>query len=295
MVAVVNDTIQYLKTRSKLGTSRFQVGFDVSATTILGSVGYKDLGASNAGSTKIDIPKGIYNTDTGSPVTTKFADITEWTGKIGTDLYEYNSLVVEEKVGTQLTTSIVAATYSGGGTYYAGTVDTTGSQFINGGSQLEVKAAASSAILGSLFPGDTVSFLLGTVGVNGGTWLEQQKVVDRDTAANTFVCEGYTTDVPPAGSPIIKVIYENNYIGGSDLTTKKLRVLTSLRDGSIFVLFSGKGVSDEGFNPNMGDGKSAILFPYNFMAFGTAQTIAGFDQPQVVIANHTIVRPVKTA
>jgi len=169
MVAVANDSIQYFKTRSRLGTTQAEVGFDVAATTILGTVGYKLLGASNPGSTKIDIPKGIYDSDTGSPVTTKFSDITDWSGKIATDLYEYNSLIVEEKIGTTLTTSVVAATFSGGGTFYSGTVDTSGSETINGGANLVLKLNSASSITASLFIGDSISVVLGTVGVNGGT------------------------------------------------------------------------------------------------------------------------------
>jgi len=291
MVAATNNLNQFLKTRSRLACTQAEVGFDVASTTILGSTGYKLLGASNAGSTKVDLPKGIYDTATGSPVTTKFSDVTEWSGKISTDLFEYNSLIIEEKIGTQLTTSVVAATTS----FYAGTVAASGSSFINNGANLLVSLSFGATIALSLFIGDSVSFVLGTTGINGGTWIETQKIIDRDTTNNTITCQGYTTDVPPAASVVQKNIFENNYIGGSELQTKKFRLVTSLRDGDVFVLFCNKGVSDEGFNPNQGDGKSAMMFPYNFKAFGTAQTIPGFDLDQVIIANHTTVRVVKTS
>lgn len=291
MVAVTQDLVQNLKQRSRLGASRAYSGFFNSNVTKLGSVGYKDLGASNPGSTNIEIPKEIYNTTTGSPMTDKYKDVTKWSGKITTELYEYSSLAIQESVGTTFTTSTVAATT----TAYAGTVAATGSSndMLNGSAL--VALYTGNSITSSLFPGDTVAVVLGTVGINGGQWTETSRVVERDTAGNTITLEGTLTDVPPPGNAVTKIIYENNYFGGNDLDVKKFRLVTTTRNGDMFVLFCNKGSMVDAPNPNLGDGASAILFPIGFEAIGQAVSLAGYDMPQVIVAEHTIVRVVKSS
>jgi hypothetical protein len=291
MVAITQDLVHNLKQRSRLGASRAYSGFFNSNVTKLGSVGYKDLGASNPGSTNIEIPKEIYNTTTGSPATDKYKDVTKWSGKITTELFEYSSLAIQESVGTTLTSAVVAATT----TAYAGTIAVSGSSndMLNGSALLSLHG--TNAITNSLFPGDTVAVMLGTVNINGGTWVETSRVVERDTTLNTITLEGTLTDVPPAGAAVTKIIYENNYFGGNDLDVKKFRLVTTTRNGDMFVLFCNKGGMTGAQNPNLGDGSSAILFPIEFEAIGQAVSLAGYDMPQVVVAEHTIIRVVKSS
>lgn len=288
MAAITFDLVQNLKQRSFLGTSRVHVGFDVSSTTIDSDNGWIDLGASNPGSTNIENTKDIYNTTTGSPSTDKYKDITKWGAKVTTEMYEYNSLILYQGIGTALTADYTAATT----TAYAGTVATTGSSIntLLGNSIIALHTA--NAITNSLFVGDTVAVMQGTVGVYGGRYQESSIVTDRDTSANTITLEGALSNVPPAGASVVKIIYEDVIIGGNDLQTKKLRVVTSMRNGAMFIFFCNKGSMVDPVSPNLADGASAAMLPIGFEAIGQAVTLSGYSQPQVRVAQHRIVRPV---
>jgi hypothetical protein len=282
---LTHDVIQNLKTKSRIGASRPAVGAYNSGVTKLGSAGWKDLGAANPGSFSFDMPKEVFETDTGTPVTTKSRDITRWGATVNFELYDYTGLALQELIGTTVNTDYVAALSPN---QFSGTIDATGSTR----SVIAINSAAS--ITASLNVGETIAVVLGTVGVAGGTWKEAGKVIERDTALNTVTIEGDGfSEIPPAGAAVYKVAYENTIVGGNELSDKKFRTVTSLTNGEMLVLFFPKCNSVEGLSPNYQDGTSAILLPGSFSAIGIPQTVPdGPSDRQVVVAEHTKINKI---
>jgi len=282
---LTHDVIQNLKTKSRIGASRPSVGAYNSGVTKLGDNGWKDLGAANPGSFNFDMPKEVFETDTGTPVTTKARDITRWGATVNFELYDYTGLALEELIGTTVNTEYLAAVAPN---QFSGTIDTTGS------TRSTIKINNAAVITASLQIGETIAVTLGTVDVAGGVWKEAGRIIERNTTTNTVTIEGDGfSNIPPAGAAVYKVGYENTIIGGNELEDKKFRTVTSLTNGEMLVLFFPKCNSMEGISPNYQDGQSAILLPGSFSAIGVPQTVPdGPSDLQVVVAEHTKVNKI---
>lgn len=285
---VTHDAIQELRGRSRIGVSRPQVGPFHSGVGKLTAAGWRDLGATNPGSMNFDMPKEVFDTDTGSPVTTKSRDIIRWSATVSCELYDYTSLAIEQITGTDETATYVA---EDGATAFSGTIDTTGSDH----NLFDI--ASSKAITNSLFVGDTVAVYIGTANVAGGQWYESGVIIERDTSANTVAIEGEgLSHIPPAGATIYKVKREDQLIGGNNIVDKRFRTVTSLTNGEMYLTYVPKGNFVEGFTPNYQDGQSAVLLPMSFSAIGLpVTTTANPTIKQVQVADHSIIRRVKTS
>lgn len=285
---VTHDAIQELRGRSRIGVSRPQVGPFHSGVAKLTAAGWRDLGATNPGSMNYDMPKEVFDTDTGSPVTTKSRDITRWSATVSCELYDYTTLAIEQITGTDEVASYVA---EDGATAFSGTIAASGSDHntfsING----------ANAITNSLFVGDTVAVLIGTANVAGGQWYETGVIIECDPTNNTVTIEGEGfSHIPPAGSTIYKVKREDQIIGGNNIVDKRFRTVTSLTNGEMYLTYIAKGNFVEGFTPNYQDGQSAVLLPMSFSAIGVPLTTTNNpDIKQVVVAEHSVIRRVKTS
>lgn len=285
---VTHDAIQELRGKSRIGVSRPQVAPFHSDVTKLGVYGYRDLGATNPGSTNFDMPKEVFDTDTGSPVTTKSRDIIRWSATVSCELYDYTSLAIEQITGTDEEVNYVA---EAGATAFSGTIAASGS------THKLFSIHSTNAITNSLFVGDTVAVLIGTANIAGGRWYESGVVIERNTTNNTVTIEGEgLSHIPPAGATIYKVKREDMIIGGNNIVDKRFRTVTSLTNGEMYVTYIPKGNFVEGFSPNYQDGQSAVMIPMSFSAIGVPQTTtANPTYRQVVVAEHSIVRKVETA
>jgi hypothetical protein len=284
-----HDVIQELKTNSRIGVSRPQVGPFNSGVTKLAADGWRDLGAMNPGSANYDMPKEIYETDTGVPVTTKSRDIIRWSATISFELYDYTSHAIQQIIGTTEQTQYIAAIAPND---FAGVIDAAP------GADRNILVIAVANDIDPVAPeeglniGETVAVTLGTAGVAGGTWIEAGKIIERDTTANTVTVEGEGfSRVPDAGAAVFKVEREDTIIGGNEIADKKFRTITSLTNGEMFLMYVPKGNFVEGFTPNFADGQSAVMLPGAFSAIGVPQlTPCNPTVKQVVVAEHSFIR-----
>lgn len=283
---VTHDAIQNLRGKSRIGVSRPQVAPFSSDVTKLGPEGYRDLGAANPGSFNYDMPKEIFETDTGTPVTTKSRDIVRWSATVSAELYDYTSLAIEQLTGTNETTVYTASVNTQA---FAGTIAASGSTH----SLISIdNTDANHAIILSLFVGETIAVVMGTANIAGGTWIESGVIQQVDTTNNSVTVEGDGfSHIPAAGTAIYKVSQEDQIIGGNNIVDKRFRTVNSLNNGEMYVTYLPKGNFVEGFTPNTGDGTTAFMIPLAFSAIGVPQTTAANPSiNQVVVAEHSIIR-----